>query len=591
MSGGPSALLRGGAAWAHSAAPARVAVVGRVVGVAANASHGIDWGEILTQVGVPLAVAASVATVIAIIPMTRNGVLWAWRALLMRTGVPYDRYARKFVDKYGSYDNPYLRVKEKRDLRTTYVPLSFQSDDSQNVAVATEVLANLDADPLVIVGDPGSGKSTLLRAYGVGILESRFVLARRARVVPYLIPMRDLAAFVDNTKGVAEFIAGKILNEYGAFKRDRAAEFFARTLQLRQAVVMLDGLDEVPDGKQHDVLAAVIAFMSDLRQECRTGQAKILLTCRTQNFEMLGENWMAALGGQEAVCALAPLRDSEITSYLLKFKGLFKSVDGPGKFMRSVRESKTLDLLRAPLILAIAVGLYADRPTMIPSTVSELYHRMIEELLDRHAFRHERRPDQSLLKYRRSDKYRFLREFSLYAAQDSANFADFTRADLERFGTSLAPRLDDVSNGKAMVAEVIEHSGLLSDAGHGGLWHYAHRSIQEFLAAEELREQGDGDGILLDRANDLNWRQAIQFYTAGEEARKVDDFLCQLAKRNSELAAHCLQVARPSDEAARTVLGALEPVTGTRLGALAAATRSPRVPVRSMAVGRLCAAI
>jgi NACHT domain len=577
------ALARG------SASPMKPAA--RAADTAVRVSHGIDWNALLTQVGVPLGLAASVATIIAIIPMTRNGVLRAWRALLMRIGLPYHRYARKFIDKYGTYDNPYLRVKEKRDLRTTYVPLSFQSDDLQSVSVATEVLTSLPADHLVIVGDPGSGKSTLLRAYGVGMLRSRGIPSRRPRVVPYLIPMRELSAYLGENKGIADFITQKILNEYGVFKRDRAEEFFVRTLQHRQAIVMLDGLDEVPDSRQQAVLSAVIEFISDTKPERPTGQAKILLTCRTQNFEMLRENWISALGAQETLYALAPLRDSEITSYLLKFRNLFKSIDGPTRFMRSVRESKTLDLLRAPLILTIAVGLYADRPTMIPSTVSELYHRMIEELLDRHAFLHERRPDQSLLEHLRGDKYRFLREFSFNAALESGNFADFTRGDLDRFGVYLAPSLDAVVDGKKLITEIINHSGLLNETVHSRLLHFAHRSVQEFLAAEELRLRGDGDSILLSHADDLEWRQVVQFYTAGQEARQVDGFLRRLAKSNSELAAHCLQAARPSDEAARAVLDALEPITDVRITALAAATRSPRVPVRIMAVRRLAIAV
>jgi len=204
--------------------------------------------------------------------MTRNGALWAWRALLMRTGLPYHRYARKFIDRYGTYDNPYLRVKEKRDLRTAYVPLAFKSGDAQSVAVATEILTNLPAERLVIVGDPGSGKSTLLRAYGVGVLESRFILARQVRVVPYLIPLRDLAAFLDEDKGIAGFITDKILNEYGVFKRERAIEFFVRTLRQEQAVVMLDGLDEVSEDRQHAVLSAVIAFMGDTSPSARPGR-------------------------------------------------------------------------------------------------------------------------------------------------------------------------------------------------------------------------------------------------------------------------------------------------------------------------------
>jgi hypothetical protein len=563
-----------------------------LLGAAAKpAAHGVDWGAVIAQVALWAGIVGAVAGVIAIVPMFRNGVRGIWRAVLMRAGVSYHRYARKFIDRYGTYDNPYLRVREKRDLRTTFVPLSFQTDETQSVAIATDVLRDLPAGRLIIVGDPGSGKSTLLRAYAVAALEGPYLLRRRTRVVPYLVPLRDLAAYLDEERGIADFITDKILNGYGVFKRDQAAEFFLRTLEREQAVVMLDGLDEVPDDRQQSVLAAVISFMSDTRPECPTGLAKLLLTCRTQNFEMLRDDWLSAFSTQNALYALAPLRDSEIISYLLKFKALFKAVDGPARFMRSVRESGTLDLLRAPLILAIALGLYADRPTLIPSTVFELYHQMIEELLDRHAFRHEHRPDQSLLRFRRSDKYRFLREFALHAAQVSGNFADFPDADMHAFAVNLAPRLDAVGDGKAMVSEILNHSGLLSEAGHDRLWHFAHRSVQEFLAAEELRLRGDGDGILLDRASDLNWRQAVQFYTAGQEARQVDDFLRQLAKRNSELAAHCLRAARPSDETARTVLDALEPVTNGKLPALATATRSPRVSVRAMAVERLSEAI
>ena len=46
----------------------------------------------------------------------------------------------------------------------------------------------------------------------------------------------------------------------------------------------------------------------------------------------------------------------------------------------------------------------------------------------------------------------------------------------------------------------------------------------------------------------MNWRQAIQFYTAGREAGQVDEFTTELAKRDSELAAYCLRAASPSDE-------------------------------------------
>jgi hypothetical protein len=47
--------------------------------------------------------------------------------------------------------------------------------------------------------------------------------------------------------------------------------------------------------------------------------------------------------------------------------------------------------------------------------------------------------------------------------------------------------------------------------------------IQEFLAVEELRLTGDGS-FLLGRADDPEWRQVIQFYSAGLEQRQANAF-------------------------------------------------------------------
>ena len=95
----------------------------------------------------------------------------------------------------------------------------------------------------------------------------------------------------------------------------------------------------------------------------------------------------------------ARLRDrrclAEIVGYVQKFRHKFKTADGPAQFMRSVRGSgktganRTIDLLRAPLVLAMAVGLYAHRPTRIPNTIAKLYQAMIEEMLERHGFKQE----------------------------------------------------------------------------------------------------------------------------------------------------------------------------------------------------------
>jgi hypothetical protein len=126
----------------------------------------VEWTAIVTRTGIWAGIVGGIAAVIAIVPMFRDVARWAWRALLMRIGVPYHRYAKKFIREFGSYENPYLGEYEKIDLRTTYVPLSFQAEDAQSYAIATHVLTALPVghgqpvdpeqpgDRRLITGDP-----------------------------------------------------------------------------------------------------------------------------------------------------------------------------------------------------------------------------------------------------------------------------------------------------------------------------------------------------------------------------------------------------------------------------------------------------
>src|SRR5262249_22907450 len=92
-----------------------------------------------------------------------------------------------------------------------------------------------------------------------------------------------------------------------------------------------------------------------------------------------------------------------------------------------------------------------------------------------------------------------------------------------------------------------------------------------------------------DRAGNGEWRQVTLFFASSDHPQ-VGDFLRELAGRNLELAAHCLAGADASDEVASEILGALaEQLPGSQtidagLDAMLGATRSPRRPVRDLAV-------
>jgi hypothetical protein len=500
-------------------------------------------------------------------------------------GAPRRVYARWFVRTWSSYENPYLDDRENLDLSNTYVPLSFRSDEGgrEILSVATAVLADRSAGNLVIEGAPGSGKSTLLKAYGVGVLQPGLVPSRYGQVVPFLVQLRKLARYGSEKINIADYLVNEILVSSAGMNPGRAWQFLRHAFAKDQVLVMLDGLDEVTIDRYRAVLEAVYSFVHNHSPDCPSYRARIIVTCRRQNFLKLRGEWVPAIA--DTMCSLAPLRNSEIFGYLNKLRSKFRTADGPESFFQAVRASGTLELHRVPLVLAMSVGLYARKDYFeVPSSIAKLYRAMIEEMLDRHRFKRD--PVGAVLAFQVDDKYRFLREYALHSARGALGFDEFSKSDLIDFARTLAPDLDAVADPTAFVEEIILRSGLLSDVGETGQYVFAHRSIQEFLAAEELRLT-DGDKFILDKANDPEWRQVIQFYSVDLEQRHVNKFLPKLSQRNQELAGYCLAGAKVSDHAASTVLDALHPVDGVRLAALAAATMSPRVSVQRMAIGQL----
>jgi hypothetical protein len=541
--------------------------------------HGWSRGDVFALAGVIAVI------LVGVVPFFRREVIRGWRLAVLMLGFPRRRYARWFIRAWGTYDNPYLDDTENLDLSNTYVPLSFHSQeaDRETFRVATAVLSDRNAGNLVIEGGPGSGKSTLLKAYGVGMLRTTRALGRRQRTVPFLVLLRKLAKYGSAPISVADYLIDEILVRGVGMKPDQARQFLRYCLVKGQVMVMLDGLDEVTTDHYQAVLEAVYKFKNDHRPDCPSYQARIIVTCRRQNFLKLNPEWIPTIAS--TVCSLARLRNSEIFSYLNKHRAKFKAAGGPESFIQAVRTSGTLNLHRIPLILAMSVGLYAPKDYFeVPSSIAKLYQAIIEEMLDRHRFKRD--PVGVAVVFQLGDKYRFLREFALLAARESHGFDEFAKVELVNLGNALAPDLDAVADPEAFVEEIIERSGLLVEVEERRQYRFAHRSIQEFLAAEELRLADDAD-FLLSKADDAEWRQVIQFYSSGLEQRSANSFLPQLSQQNRELAGYCLAGAKASNEVAAAVLAALWPIDGIRLTALAAATMSPRLPIQKMAIDQL----
>jgi hypothetical protein len=174
----------------------------------------------------------------------------------------------------------------------------------------------------------------------------------------------------------------------------------------------------------------VYRFVNDHSPDCPSYLARVIVTCRRQNFASIRDEWVPVIAVR--TCSLAPLRDSDIFSYVNKLRSRFKGVGRPEGFFQAVRASGTIDLHRIPLILAMSAGLYCRKDFFeIPSSIAKLYQAMIEEMLDRHRFKRD--PGGSAVNFQLIDKVRFLRDFALATAQ-RGGFDQFSRADLVSYG-------------------------------------------------------------------------------------------------------------------------------------------------------------
>ena len=197
------------------------------LGAALSRSNGLlrNWprSDVLALATVVVTV---IGVVIAVVPPLRHFVARLWRAVMLRAGLPRRRYAKWFIGKWGIYENPYLDDIENLDLRNTYVPLSFRTEEAADaLVVAADILADSSTGNLIIDGGPGSGKSTLLKAFGVGALQHRTLWRLRPRLVPFFVQLRKLARFLAEDRDLTDYLVDEILVSGSGMSSERGWHF------------------------------------------------------------------------------------------------------------------------------------------------------------------------------------------------------------------------------------------------------------------------------------------------------------------------------------------------------------------------------
>lgn len=409
-------------------------------------------------------------------------------------------------------------------------------------------LAQLNRHPhLVLLGDPGGGKSTFVNF--VTLCMAGACLGREevnlhtlttplpddegaateerqpwehGALLPVRVILRDLAARglpEDPTEIVTADHLWQFLEK--ELKTAACVPHLKRELAQRGGLILLDGLDEVPEA--HQRRAQIKQLVEDLA--ATLPRARLFVTSRTYAYQK--QDWRLT-GFAEAV--LSPFTPGQIRQFVDRWYGHMAqqrgldAADAQGRaelLKRSIFNSNNLrGLAERPLLLTLMASLHAWRGGSLPEKREELYADTVDLLLD---WWEERRvvcdtagqvlvmqPSLAeLLKVGRDKVRQLLNElaYQAHAAQPdpSTGTADIPEADLMR---GLLQLSDNPDVRPARLVEFLrDRAGLLLPHGVG-VYTFPHRTFQEYLAACYLTDHDYPDAVAaLVRADPNRWRE------------------------------------------------------------------------------------
>ena len=367
---------------------------------------------------------------------------------------------------------------------------------------------------VLIRGEAGSGKTTMLQWLAVQAARESFegALDSWNGQVPFFIQLRRwVDRDLPKPESFLDFVTPNISDEM-------PRQWVHR--QLRSgALVLIDGIDEVPETKRHDVKDWIDGIAGDFPE------SRVVVTSRPAAVE---EGWLSAEEFEDSELQPMDLADvqtlidqwHEAARMIMSDEEVMLLSDYRDSLKSSIRKNRPLrNLATTPLLCAMLCTLHLDRRKNIPRDRMEFYRLAMEILERREVERGTMHSKVATLTTRQKD-------FLLQRLAYWLLINDRSDADREEVETCLGKSLHRLPTVDFSASELLqfllERSGLLREAIPGRI-DFIHRSFQEYLAARAVIDEHLVD-LLINNAHLDQWREVI-ILSAGHATQKDCDKL------------------------------------------------------------------
>lgn len=403
---------------------------------------------------------------------------------------------------------------------------------------------------LVLLGDPGSGKSTFVNFVAMclageilGRPDANLTLltnplptkqgmpsANRqpwdhGPLLPIRVVLRDVVARVlpdENQEAKAEHLWEFITKDLEAAVLSDYAPHLYRELLDKNCLLLLDGLDEVPEASNRR--AQITRMVEDFR--ATFSKCRILVTSRTYAYQK--QDWRLP-GFAEAL--LAPFSRGQILSFIRRWYAHIAALRGMDQADAQGRaqvlttavlgSERLLDLAARPLLLTLMASLHAWRGGSLPEKREELYADAVDLLLDwwespkivRDAHGKMVVLQPSLAEWLNIDRDKvksLLNELAFEAHSSQPELSGTADIPEDRLvGGLMRLSQNPAVNPARLVEYLSQRAGLLVPTGVG-VYAFPHRTFQEYLAACHLTDHDYPDKLAMLACTDPNrWREAV----------------------------------------------------------------------------------
>lgn len=375
-------------------------------------------------------------------------------------------------------------------------------DEARVVLPVDRVLAT--SRRLLVRGNAGFGKTTLMQWIAVNSAGRKFAaeLVDWNNTIPFYIRLRE---FVEKPLPPPETFPRLIASTIAA---EMPASWAHEKLRSGQAIVLIDGVDELPETRRDEVRKWVDELVGNF-QDCR-----FIVTSRPSAVE---EGWLSNEGFEDA--ELQAMEMTDIVSFIDHWHAAVREELPEGEEKEELPElaeglkaeirrgKQKRELATSPLLCAMLCALHRDRKRQLPSDRVQLYEACIEMLIERRDIeRGIQMHNYPSLGYRQ--KRVLLEELAYWMLKN--NWPDVEWADAEEW---LGKKLQNMQGlpTNATAAKVldllVERSGIVREPVPEHI-DFTHKTFQEFLAAHAIINEGD-TGLLIENAHKDQWREVV----------------------------------------------------------------------------------